>query len=241
MPLTKARLLKHDLPVHGMNSSELFGARVSGTSSHFLSLLQMVISLQQYLTCTKFGGKTEVISPKEWTPKFFGEDRKRVVSKRVVFGRCSPAEKSSKKSFPSVLAWPKKKNVIFDFPGPQKPERRYIPGAIAKTALVQNRTKSLVNGFLSILGRYEWVLRFMGREVKERYTFRMQAVNGAVAKLQGDKTASFCRKMSGREVTVGTPICNALSSRKGQTTSPGLGSSWGWGSNLTPTPNPGLP
>ena len=29
----------------------------------------------------------------------------------------------------------------------------------------------------------------------------MQAVKRAVAKLQGDKTASFCREMSGREVT----------------------------------------
>ena len=29
----------------------------------------------------------------------------------------------------------------------------------------------------------------------------MQAVKWVVAKLQGDKTASFCREMSGREVT----------------------------------------
>ena len=31
-------------------------------------------------------------------------------------------------------------------------------------------------------------------------TFRLQAVKWAVAKLQGDETASFCREMSGREV-----------------------------------------
>ena len=35
------------------------------------------------------------------------------------------------------------------------------------------------------------------REIK----IRMQAVKWVVAKLQGDKTTSFCRKMSGREVT----------------------------------------
>ena len=29
----------------------------------------------------------------------------------------------------------------------------------------------------------------------------VQAVKWVVAKLQGDKTASFCREMSGREVT----------------------------------------
>ena len=29
----------------------------------------------------------------------------------------------------------------------------------------------------------------------------MQAVKRAVAKLQGDETASFCREMGGREVT----------------------------------------
>ena len=51
------------------------------------------------------------------------------------------------------------------------------------------------------MGRCERVLRFMGREVQGRTKFRMQAVKWVVAKLQGDKTASFCREMSGREVT----------------------------------------
>ena len=41
----------------------------------------------------------------------------------------------------------------------------------------------------------------MGREVKGRNTFRMQAAKWAVAELQGDKTASFYRKMSVREDT----------------------------------------
>ena len=40
----------------------------------------------------------------------------------------------------------------------------------------------------------------MGREVKGRSKFRMQAVDWAVAKLQGDTTASFCGKTSGCEV-----------------------------------------
>ena len=46
-----------------------------------------------------------------------------------------------------------------------------------------------------------------GRE--GRYKFRMQAVKWVVAKLQGDKTTSFCRKMSGREVArryIGIPV-----------------------------------
>ena len=51
------------------------------------------------------------------------------------------------------------------------------------------------------LGRCERVLRFMGREVQGRWKFRMQAVKWVSAKLQGDKAASFCRDMSGREVT----------------------------------------
>ena len=51
------------------------------------------------------------------------------------------------------------------------------------------------------LGRCEGVLRFMGREVQGRYKFRIQAVKWLIAKLEGDKTASFCREMSGREVT----------------------------------------
>ena len=41
----------------------------------------------------------------------------------------------------------------------------------------------------------------MGREVQGRQQFSMQAVKWVVAKLQGDNTASFCREMSGREVT----------------------------------------
>ena len=41
----------------------------------------------------------------------------------------------------------------------------------------------------------------MGREVQGRQKFRMQAAKRVVAKLQGDKSASFCREMSGREVT----------------------------------------
>ena len=40
-------------------------------------------------------------------------------------------------------------------------------------------------------------ISFMGRE--RELKFRMQAVKWVVAKLQVDKTASFCRKMSGRE------------------------------------------
>ena len=40
-----------------------------------------------------------------------------------------------------------------------------------------------------------WVAKFEGDK------FRTRAVKRAVAKLQGDKTASLCRKMSGREVT----------------------------------------
>ena len=51
------------------------------------------------------------------------------------------------------------------------------------------------------IGRCERVLRFMGREVQGRQKFRMQTVKWAVAKLQGDKAASFCREMSGREAT----------------------------------------
>ena len=51
------------------------------------------------------------------------------------------------------------------------------------------------------MGCCEKVLHFMGREVKGRYQFRMQAVKCVVAKLQGVKTASFCKQMSGREVT----------------------------------------
>ena len=53
------------------------------------------------------------------------------------------------------------------------------------------------------LGRCERVLRVVGheREVQGRQKCRMEAVKWAVAKLQGDKTASFCREMSGREVT----------------------------------------
>ena len=53
----------------------------------------------------------------------------------------------------------------------------------------------------SLLGCCERVLRFVGREVQWRLKLRMQAVKWAVAKLQGDKKASFCREMSGREVT----------------------------------------
>ena len=41
----------------------------------------------------------------------------------------------------------------------------------------------------------------MGREVPGRKEFRVQAVKREVAKLQGDKTASFCKETSGREVT----------------------------------------
>ena len=51
------------------------------------------------------------------------------------------------------------------------------------------------------VGRCKKVLHFMGREVTGRQKFRMQAVKWAVAKLQGDQTASFCRKVSGCEVT----------------------------------------
>ena len=43
----------------------------------------------------------------------------------------------------------------------------------------------------------------MGREVQGRYKSRMEAVKWLVAKLQGDKTASFRRKMGGREVAGG--------------------------------------
>ena len=53
----------------------------------------------------------------------------------------------------------------------------------------------------SPMGRCARVLRFMGREVQGRYKFGIQAVKWVVVKLQGDKTASFCKKMSGREVT----------------------------------------
>ena len=41
-----------------------------------------------------------------------------------------------------------------------------------------------------------WVAKFKGDK-----NFRAQAVKWAVAKLQGDKTASFCRDMRGREAT----------------------------------------
>ena len=42
----------------------------------------------------------------------------------------------------------------------------------------------------------------MGCEVKGKQKLTMQAVKWAVAKLQGDKTASFCmQEVSGREVT----------------------------------------
>ena len=51
------------------------------------------------------------------------------------------------------------------------------------------------------MGRCERVLCFIGREVQWRSKFRMQAVKWVVAKLQGDGTASFCKEMSGREVT----------------------------------------
>ena len=47
------------------------------------------------------------------------------------------------------------------------------------------------------LGRCESILHFMGREVKGRQKFRMQAVKCVVAKLQADKTDSFCNHMSG--------------------------------------------
>ena len=42
---------------------------------------------------------------------------------------------------------------------------------------------------------------FHGSRSSREIKFRMQAVKWVVAKLQGDKTASFCREMSGREVT----------------------------------------
>ena len=51
------------------------------------------------------------------------------------------------------------------------------------------------------LDRCERVLHFMGREVTGRQKFRIQAFKWVVAKLQADVTASFFRKMSGREVT----------------------------------------
>ena len=50
------------------------------------------------------------------------------------------------------------------------------------------------------MGCCEGVPRFMGCEVTGRKKCRAQAVKRVVAKLQGDKTASFCRKMSGCEV-----------------------------------------
>ena len=50
-------------------------------------------------------------------------------------------------------------------------------------------------------GGCERVLHFMGREIKGRQKIRMQAVKWVVAKLHGDTSATFCRKMSGREVT----------------------------------------
>ena len=40
----------------------------------------------------------------------------------------------------------------------------------------------------------------MGREVTEKYEFRMLAVKWVGAKLQGDKIDSVCRKVSGRDV-----------------------------------------
>ena len=46
------------------------------------------------------------------------------------------------------------------------------------------------------LGHCERFLRCMGREVQRRCDFRTQAVKWVVAKLQGDKTASFCKEMS---------------------------------------------
>ena len=45
------------------------------------------------------------------------------------------------------------------------------------------------------------VISFMGREVQGGSKSIMKAVKWLVAKLQGDEAASFCRKMSGREVT----------------------------------------
>ena len=53
----------------------------------------------------------------------------------------------------------------------------------------------------SFLGHCERVLHFIGRKVTRRQKFRMQAVKWVVVRLQGDKTASFCRKMSGTKVT----------------------------------------
>ena len=49
------------------------------------------------------------------------------------------------------------------------------------------------------MGHCERVLHFTSRE--GRYKSRMRAVKWVVAKLQGDNTTSFCRNMSGREVT----------------------------------------
>ena len=43
---------------------------------------------------------------------------------------------------------------------------------------------------------------FMGREVQGRQECRMNAVTWPRAKLQGDKTASYCRNMSSCEVTL---------------------------------------
>ena len=52
--------------------------------------------------------------------------RKRAVSNSGWFWQMLPStEISSKKSFPEALAW-QKTAMIFDFPGPQKLERRYI-------------------------------------------------------------------------------------------------------------------
>ena len=53
---------------------------------------------------------------------------------------------------------------------------------------------------LFLLGRCERVLRFMGREVLRETKIQNETVKWVVAKLQGDKTASFCMQTSGREV-----------------------------------------
>ena len=90
---------------------------------------------------------------------------------------------------------------------------RNVEGTSEKIGLAMRRSENSRRLWLfpgiSGVGRCERVLRFMGREVQGRQTFRMQAVKRVVAKLQNDKTASFCREMSGREVTgryIGIPV-----------------------------------
>ena len=51
-----------------------------------------------------------------------------------------------------------------------------------------------VGALTFFLGHCERVLHFIGREVQGRQKFGMHAVKWVAAKLQGDKTASFCRK-----------------------------------------------